>query len=155
MLEISESTPSITVVSNSSKLSTSNSHSHSVQITTIRLNENNFLRWSQSVQMYIKGRGKIGYLTDNTKEPTKMDHSYATWDVENSMIMAWLVNSMEEEISSNYMCYPTSKALWDNIIQMYSDLGNQSQIYELQLKLGDICQGENSVTKYFNVLKGL
>ncbi|RVW14724.1 hypothetical protein CK203_092620 [Vitis vinifera] len=71
-----------------------------------------------------------------------MDHSYATWDVENSMIMAWLVNSMEEEISSNYMCYPTSKALWDNIIQMYSDLGNQSQIYELQLKLGDICQGE-------------
>ena len=105
--------------------------------------------------MYIKGRGKIGYLTGNTKEPTKTDHSYATWDVENSMIMAWLVNSMEEEISSNYMCYPTSKALWDNIIQMYSDLGNQSQIYELQLKLGDICQGENSVTKYFNVLKGL
>ena len=53
------------------------------------------------------------------------------------------------------MCYPIAKALWDNIIQMYSDLGNQSQIYELQLKLGDICQGENSVTKYFNVLRGL
>ena len=69
--------------------------------------------------------------------------------------MAWPVNSIEEEISSNYIYYPTAKALWDNIIQMYSDLGNQSQIYELQLKLGDICQGENSVTKYFNVLKGL
>ena len=85
----------------------------------------------------------------------KTNPSYATWDAENSMIMAWLVNSIEEEISSNYICYPTAKALWDNIIQMYSDLGNQSQIYELQLKLGDICQGENSVTKYFNVLKGL
>ena len=53
------------------------------------------------------------------------------------------------------MCYPTAKALWDNIIQMYSNLVNQSQIYELQLKLGDICQGENLVTKYFNVLGGL
>ena len=54
------------------------------------------------------------------------------------------------------MCYhPTAKALWDNIIQMYSNLGNQSQIYELQLKLGNNCQGENSVTKYFNVLRGL
>ena len=53
------------------------------------------------------------------------------------------------------MCYPTVKVLWDNIIQMYSNLGNQSQIYELQLKLGDIHQGENSVTKYFNVLTGL
>ena len=94
-------------------------------------------------------------MTSDTKEPAKMDLRYATWDAKNSMIMAWLVNSMEEEISSNYMCYPTTKVLWDNIILMYSNLGNQSQIYELQLKLGDICQGENPVTKYFNVLRSL
>ncbi|KAI3446825.1 hypothetical protein Pfo_003490 [Paulownia fortunei] len=153
MSKISESTP--VADSNHSILPTSSSHSHSVQITTIRLNENNFLRWSQSVRMYIKGRGKIGYLTGDTIELSKTDSSYATWDAENSMIMAWLVNSMEEDISSNYMCYPTAKALWDNITQMYSDLGNQFQIYELQLKLGDIRQGENSIIKYSNVLKGL
>ncbi|RVW14998.1 hypothetical protein CK203_090449 [Vitis vinifera] len=49
---------------------------------------------------------------------------------------------MEEEISLNYICYPTAKAFWDNIIQMHSDLGNESQIYELQLKLGDICHDD-------------
>ena len=59
---------------------------------------------------------------------------------ENSMVMTWLVNSMEEDISSNYMCYHTAKELWDNINQMYSDLGNQSQVYELTLKLGEIRQ---------------
>ena len=53
------------------------------------------------------------------------------------------------------MCYLTTKVLQDNIIKMYSNLGNQFQVYELQLKLGDIHQGENLVTKYFNVLKGL
>ncbi len=36
---------------------------------------------------------------------------------------------------------------------MYSDLGNQSQIFELTLKLGEMRQGEDSVTKYFNSLK--
>ncbi|KAI5391234.1 hypothetical protein KIW84_076180 [Lathyrus oleraceus] len=36
---------------------------------------------------------------------------------------------------------------------MYSDLENQSQIYELTLKLGEIRQGEDSVTKYFSCLK--
>ena len=35
---------------------------------------------------------------------------------------------------------------------MYFDLGNQSQVYELTLKLGGIQQGEDSVTKYFNSL---
>ena len=36
---------------------------------------------------------------------------------------------------------------------MYSDLGNQSQVYELTLKLGETRQGEDSITKYFNSLK--
>ena len=76
-----------------------------------------------------------------------------TWDAENSMVMMWLVNSMDEEINSNYMCYPTAKEFWDNVNQMYSDLGNQSQKYELTLKLRDIRQGEDSITKYFNSLK--
>ena len=130
-----------------------NTESHPVQITTIRLNGDNFLRWSQSVRMYIRGRGKIGYLTGQKAAPATEDPMYATWDAENSMVMTWLVNSMNEEICPNYMCYSTAKELWDNVNQMYSDLGNQSQVYELTLKLGEIRQGEESVTKYFNSLK--
>ena len=127
--------------------------SHSIQITTIRLNGDNFLRWSQAVRMYIRGRGKMGYLTGETKAPICTDPAYATWDVKNSMVMTWLVNSMEEDISSNYMCYSTAQELWENINQMYSDLGNQSRIFELTLKIGDLRQGEDTVTKYFNSLK--
>ncbi|XP_074556441.1 uncharacterized protein LOC141812295 [Curcuma longa] len=131
------------------------SNPHSVQITTIRLNGDNFLRWSQSVRMYIRGQGKIGYITGDKKAPAVNDPLHAVWDAENSMVMTWLVNSMEEDISTNYMCYPTAKELWDNVSQMYSDLGNQSQVFELTLKLGEIRQGEDSVTKYFNSLKRL
>ena len=38
---------------------------------------------------------------------------------------------------------------------MYSDLGNQSQVYELTLKLKEIHQGEDTITKCFNSLKRL
>ena len=69
------------------------------------------------------------------------------------MVMTLLVNSMEEDISSNYMCYPTAHEIWENVNQMYYDLGNQSQIFELTLKLGEIREGEDNVTKYFNSLK--
>lgn len=61
--------------------------------------------------MYIGGKGKIGYLIRDKKAPPKEDPTYATWDAENTMVMAWLVNSMDEDISSNYMCYPTIKEL--------------------------------------------
>lgn len=45
-------------------------------------NRDNFLRWSQSVRMYIRGREKIGYLTSDTKPPNLKDTAYATWDAE-------------------------------------------------------------------------
>jgi hypothetical protein len=38
------------------------SDSHTVPITTIRLNGDNFLCWSQSVRMSIRGRGKMSYF---------------------------------------------------------------------------------------------
>ena len=63
------------------------------------------------------------------------------------------MNSMAENITANYMCYTTAKELWDSLNQMYSDLGNQSSIYELTLKLDEIKQGGESVTTYFHSLR--
>ena len=51
-------------------------------------------------------------LPDRWKEALAVyDLNYAIWDAENSMAMTWLVNSMEEDIDSNYMCYPTTQEL--------------------------------------------
>ena len=63
--------------------------------------------------MYICGKGKIGYLTGEKIAPSLDDPLFAVWDAENSMVMTWLVNSMVEDISSNYMCYTTAKESWD------------------------------------------
>ena len=53
----------------------------------------------------------MGFLTGEKKAFVVADPNYATWDAESSMVMTQLVNSMEEDISSNYMCYPTTRAL--------------------------------------------
>ena len=98
------STPAVTI-----PVKTSNSHS--VQITTIRLNGDNFLRWSQSYRMKIRGQGKICYITGDKKSLAVNDLLFDSYDTENSMVMTWLVNSMEEDISSNYMCYNTTQEL--------------------------------------------
>ena len=60
---------------------------HPVQITTIRLNGPNYFRWSQSVRLYLRGRGKIGYITGDKKQPDREGANYDTRDGENSMIM--------------------------------------------------------------------
>ncbi|RVW91335.1 hypothetical protein CK203_035411 [Vitis vinifera] len=73
------------IIIDSSKIRPTTLESHSVQITTIHLNGDNFLRWFQSVRMYIRGRGKMGYLTGEKKAPAVDDPNYAMWDAKNSM----------------------------------------------------------------------
>ncbi|KAI9200908.1 hypothetical protein LWI28_014970 [Acer negundo] len=65
---------------------------------------------------------KVWKLSD--QEPEKTNAQHATWDAENSMVMAWLVNSMEENVSENYHGYSTTKDMWNNLTQMYYDLEN-------------------------------
>ena len=77
----SESNPLVS--SSSPATQTHNTKSHHVHITTICLNGDNFLRWSQSVRMYLRERGKIGYLTGDKVAPASKDPLYTTWDIEN------------------------------------------------------------------------
>jgi len=63
-----------------------------------RLNGRNYLQWSQIVRMLLKGKGKISHL-DGTGLSSD-DLKFQAWD-EDSMIMSWLWNSMQLEISRN------------------------------------------------------
>ena len=124
-------------------------------ITNHKLDGKNFLQWSQSVLMVIRGRGKLGYLTGDIPRPDVNDKQYDTWELNNSIVMAWLINSMEINISRTYLLFKTAKAIWEAVNETYSDLGNASQVFEIKMKLKDIRQGTTEVTRYYNCLKVL
>lgn len=52
-------------------------------ITGHKLNGNNYLQWSQSVMMYICGKGKDEYLTGEVIPPTARDPKFRLWKTEN------------------------------------------------------------------------
>ena len=66
-----------------------------------RLNEKNYLKWSQFVRTYLKGKGKLSHLLGTG--PKKGDPKFEAWDEADSMIMSWLWNSMNPEISDTFM----------------------------------------------------
>ncbi|KAK3036194.1 hypothetical protein RJ639_030264 [Escallonia herrerae] len=70
----------------------------SLQLTSHKLTGKNYLEWAQSVKLAIDGRGKLGHLTGDVRQPAAGDPSLSAWRFENSLIMAWLINSMEPTI---------------------------------------------------------
>lgn len=91
----------------------------------------------------------LDIFTGEVSKLPATDPNYSTWLAENSIVLAWLINSMEPHISCRYLWFKTAKDGWDATWRMYSDLGNASQVFELRSKLKEMKQGTKFVTQYF------
>ncbi|KAG8381704.1 hypothetical protein BUALT_Bualt05G0000400 [Buddleja alternifolia] len=153
MSEVSEKTPSSMKVAAPFEQSTNNASSELQGMHySYRLDGRNYLQWSQLVRTFLKGRGKIAHLTRPV--PQTSDPAFAAWDIEDSMLMSWLWNSMQPEVSKNYMFLPTAKDIWDTVKRTYSKVQDASVIFEIKTKITSTKQGSLSVTDYYNQMNG-
>ena len=83
----------------------------------------------------------MGYIMGAKSEPNSNDPWYKLWDEENSMVMSWLLHSMQSEISQTYLFLSTAKEIWYAISQTYSKIGITAQIYELKCQIHATKQG--------------
>ncbi|RVW87342.1 hypothetical protein CK203_037241 [Vitis vinifera] len=126
----SSSTSDIIISSSSSSHQMETSH---LPITAHKLNGQNYLQWSQSILMFIRGKEKDDYITGASAAPETIASTYKKWIAENNMVMSWLVNSMTADI----------------------DKENTSEIIQIEGILHDLRQGNLTVTEYFNTLTRL
>ena len=128
------------------------SDSSPILITGHKLNGHNYLQWSQSVLLFICGKGKDEYLTGEAAMPETTEPGFRKWKIENSMIMSWLINSMNNDIGENFLLFRTAKDIWDAAKETYSSSENISELFQVESALHDFRQGEQTVTQYYNTL---
>ena len=91
-------------------------------------------KWSQLICTFLKGNRKVSHLLGTG--PSRGDPWFDGWDEQDSMIMAWLWNSMTPDISDTCMFLTTAKDIWDAIHQTYSKALDAAQVYEIKVKTG-------------------
>nr|XP_027083707.1 uncharacterized protein LOC113706007 [Coffea arabica] len=116
-----------------------------------RLNGKNYLKWSQLVRIFLKGKGKLCHLLEIASDSETA--RFEAWEQEDSMIMSWLWNSMIPEISDTCMFLPTAKAIWDALHQTYSKVNDAALIYDIKTRTTGAKQGTKIVTEYANFLQ--
>jgi len=99
-----------------------------------------------------KGKGNISHLNGTGLNPG--DPKFHAWIEEDSMIMSWLWNSMQLEISRNCMFLPTAKEIWELVHQTYSKVQDAALIYKIKTRISTTKQGTLLVTEYYNLMKG-
>lgn len=68
-------------------------------------------------------------MDGSSPRPAIHDPKYPNWDATNSMVMVWLIHSMEDSIGDTYLFYSTAKEIWDVVSLVYLDLDNSSQLF--------------------------
>ncbi|RVW95017.1 Retrovirus-related Pol polyprotein from transposon TNT 1-94 [Vitis vinifera] len=126
----SSSTSDIIISSSSSSHQMETSH---LPITAHKLNGQNYLQWSQSILMFIRGKEKDDYITGASAAPETTASTYKKWIAENNMVMSWLVNSMTADI----------------------DKENTSEIIQIEGILHDLRQGNLTIVEGKRVFKFL
>jgi len=95
----------------------------------------------------LEGKEKAGHLTDDG--PVEDDPTFKSWDEEDSMIMAWLWNSMVLEIRDTCLYLNSAKPIWIAIEKTYSKAKYAAQMYYVKVKTMLAKKGTKTVTEYY------
>ncbi|XP_075092137.1 uncharacterized protein LOC142172426 [Nicotiana tabacum] len=70
------------------------------------------------------------------------------------MVISWILNSLDSDISQSVIYSKTAKGLWDELNQYYGQ-SNGARMYEVQKDLSSVSQGYSDVSGCFNKVKRL
>ncbi|CAB4307832.1 unnamed protein product [Prunus armeniaca] len=79
--------------------------------TSVTLTKTNYALWSQVMDMCIDAREKLGYLTSDTPQPSKLSSTYIKWCTENFQVKGWLIDSMSLDLMSCFIHLSTAKEI--------------------------------------------
>ncbi|XP_073103874.1 uncharacterized protein [Elaeis guineensis] len=75
--------------------------------------------------------------------------------MENSAILAFLLNTMTPNVARSMQLLETAQEVWETVAQMFSQKQNSAQAFEIHSQLRQLCQGDLSITEFTTKLKHL
>ncbi|PKH47914.1 hypothetical protein CRG98_050403 [Punica granatum] len=130
------------------------SDSTGLQITSCLLNGDNYLTWSRAMRIALTAKGKLGFMEGRVPKPPAEDPNLESWEMCNSLVLAWIFNRLEKELQPSAAYATEAKTFWDDLKERYSQ-GNEMRIYQLKSDIGSYRQEGKTIQKYYSGIKTL
>uniref|UniRef100_A0A803P7H9 Reverse transcriptase Ty1/copia-type domain-containing protein n=1 Tax=Cannabis sativa TaxID=3483 RepID=A0A803P7H9_CANSA len=108
---------------------------------SIRLNDHNFLLCKQQVLAVIRDQ-----ISENYNPP------YLDWEVQDQLLMSWLLSSMSESLLTRMVGCETSQQIWSTLEKFFT-LQVSAKALEFRTKLQNLKKGSLSLSDYLLKLK--
>ncbi|KAH9656136.1 retrovirus-related pol polyprotein from transposon RE1 [Citrus sinensis] len=104
-------------------------------ITQVQLKGDNYDEWARAIRTALRAKKKFGFVDESMKEPAKEPELDDWWTV-NSMIVSWILNTIEPTLRSTITHMEVAKKLWDDIKERFS-VGNRPRVHQLKSELAE------------------
>ncbi|CAH9070652.1 unnamed protein product [Cuscuta epithymum] len=123
-------------------------------ITHMILNGENYVAWSRAFSLSLKARQKFVFIDGTLRKPTDAAR-VLDWDTNNSMIVSWMLRSMESNVAASIPFHDVARTLWQYLEKRFSE-ANSPRLQQLRTSITNCKQAKTmSVDEYFTTLMGL
>lgn len=118
------------------------------------LTAENYIDWSRAIKISLAAKEKLDFVIGPSNTPAENDPRYKKCKRCDSMVLAWLINSISKELSQSFLYCTEAKELWQ---ELESRLGerNGPLLYSIKKQISTLKHGNMSVMQYFLKLKQL
>ena len=88
-------------------------------------------------------------FVDGSLAKSAMDSSYyKAWERYNTMLIGWIMTSLERSVAKRVMYYSTSRDIWLNLEERFGQ-SCSTKLYHIQQDLAALTQGGTSIAEYY------
>jgi gag-polypeptide of LTR copia-type len=125
----------------------------SLKLTSMLLNGKNYQAWAKAARISLKGKGKLGYINGTRPRPVAITEA-EEWEVQDSIILSWLLHSMEPNISEEFVHRAeTAQEMWDNLKKRYGKQDNFAHIFQIKQEIVQNKQGQKSFAQLYSEMQ--
>ncbi|MCH90903.1 flavonol sulfotransferase-like protein [Trifolium medium] len=114
----------------------------------------NYHSWSRAMTVALRSKHKLHFINGALPRPMDDDRDSIAWDRCNTMIMSWLSNSVDPEISQSILWMDTAAEIWKGLKDRFYQ-GDVFRISDIQEEIYTLRQGECTISTYYTKMKKL
>ena len=121
-------------------------------IKQVQLKGDNYDEWARAMRTALRAKKKFGFIDGSVIQPLDDSMTQEDWWTVNSMLISWILNTIEPTLRSTITYREVAKELWDDIKERFS-AGNGPRIHQLKSELAECKQRGITVMSYYGKLK--
>ncbi|XP_073057276.1 uncharacterized protein [Primulina eburnea] len=112
----------------------------------------NYNTWMRAMSMALTAKNKLGFVNGSFSRPPNEDLQYGSWLRCNSMVISWILNSVNREIADSLLYFPTALEIWLDLRDRFQQ-SNAPRIFKIKKLLSGFQQGYLDVSTYYTRMR--